>query len=490
MKTTHIRFFIKAIYRIAIIFLLGSYAAHSAAAVSVSVIPVSGDVDPGMAAFIERALKDSSSSDMIIFQMDTFGGRVDSALKIVDAISDVSNQKTIAYVSSKAISAGAVIALSCNELVMKHNTTIGDCAPITFSSEGPKMMDEKFQSPLRAKFRALAKKNNYPQALAEAMVTPDMEILEVKTGSGRVYMDSVAFQELPEKQKQEILSKRTIVKKGELLTMDDAEALELGFSRMSVSDLDDLLKKRGLSDAKIIQVEQRWSETLSRFIDSIALILLLVGLGALYVELKVPGFGVPGMIGIFCLALVFFNQYIVGLADFTELIAIAIGLVLLGFEVFVLPGFGISGIAGFIFLAVGMVLAFQDFIIPDPDLPWQGELLLRNMIQVVGSLLSAFVFSMLCLRYVFPKFSKVLPGPYLSTALTESHADSMEIIGMNVGDTGVAGTSLRPSGKARIGKRMVDVIADGEFMEKGTHIVISEIRGNRIVVVKDRMHES
>lgn len=471
------------------VLLLWGYAAASTSAMRVSIIPVSGDVDPGMAAFIERALKDTASSDIVIFEMDTFGGRVDSALKIVDTISDVSGRKTIAYVSNKAISAGALIALSCNELVMKQNTTIGDCAPIMFSNEGPKIMGEKFQSPLRAKFRALARKNNYPQALSEAMVTPDMEVLEVITPTGKVYMDSVSYQDLPEKKKKEILSKRIVVKKGELLTMDDAEALQLGFSRMSVSDLDELTEKLGISAAAVTRIEQKWSETLSRFIHSIAPILLMVGLGALYIELKAPGFGLPGMIGIVCLSLVFFNQYIVGLADYTELIVIALGFVLLGFEMFVIPGFGIAGIAGFICLAVGMVLAFQDFMIPDPELPWQGELLLENVIQVLGSLFTAFFLSILFLRYGFPKLSKVISGPYLSSTLTDSHADSMEVIGISPGDTGIAGTALRPSGKAGIGRRTVDVIADGEFIDKGTAIKVSEIKGNRIIVIKDSNHE-
>ncbi|RJP78367.1 MAG: serine protease [Desulfobacteraceae bacterium] len=471
------------------VLLPAGYAAASTAAVSVSIIPVSGDVDPGMAAFIERALKDTASSDIIIFEMDTFGGRVDSALKIVDTISDVTGRKTIAYVSNKAISAGALIALSCNELVMKQHTTIGDCAPISFSSEGPQMMGEKFQSPLRAKFRALARKNNYPQALSEAMVTPDMEVLEVITPTGKVYMDSVAYPDLPEEEKKKILSKRIVVKKGELLTMDDAEALQLGFSRMSVSDLDELTEKLGISASAVTRIEQKWSEILSRFIHSIAPILLMVGLGTLYIELKAPGFGLPGMIGIVCLSLVFFNQYIVGLADYTELIVIALGFVLLGFEMFVIPGFGIAGIAGFICLAVGMVLAFQDFMIPDPKLPWQGELLLKNVIQVLGSLVTAFLFSLLFLRYGFPKLSKVIPGPYLSSTLTGSHADSMEVIGIKPGDTGIAGTALRPSGKAEIGRRTVDVIADGEFIDKGTAIKVSEIKGNRIIVIRDSYHE-
>ena len=128
------------------------------------VIPISGEVEPGMAAFLKRALNDipDTPDTVIVVEMDTFGGRVDSALEMVDALLNIKNAKTIAYVTNKAISAGALISLAANQLVMKNNTTLGDCAPITFTNEGPKMMGEKFQSPLRAKFRTLAKRNGYP----------------------------------------------------------------------------------------------------------------------------------------------------------------------------------------------------------------------------------------------------------------------------------------------------------------------------------------
>ncbi len=453
----------------------------------VYVIPVSGEVSPGMAVFIERAIKDALAErpEVLIFEMDTFGGRVDSALQIVDAVSNISKVKTIAYVSKRAISAGALIALSCNRLVMKNGTTIGDCAPITYTKEGPKMMGEKFQSPLRAKFRALAGKNGYPEALAEAMVTEGMEVYRIEMPDKTVYMDSVEYDDLSPGEKKSILSKKTVVKKGELLTMNDAEAVELGFSKMSVGGFDELVKKMGLETFEIVKMKQQWSETLVRQINTIAPILMMIGMAAVYMEIKAPGFGAPGIVGIICLTLVFFNQYIVGLADYTELIMLLLGLVLLGFEFFVIPGFGIAGIAGFICIIVGMILSFQGFVIPDPSLPWEAALLSKNIIQVLGSCLMAFVISMLLLRYLVPKLSRVISGPYLSTTLEDSHADSKEAEKVRVGDKCVAMTLLRPSGKALIGNDVFDVISDGEFMEKGTAIVISEIQGNRLIVIKD-----
>ena len=448
------------------------------------VVPVSGTVDPGMAAFIKRSLEAPSddSDPLLVFELDTFGGRVDSALQIVDTLLSAPEGKTVAYVKNKAISAGALIALACSRLVMRNNTTIGDCAPITYSSEGPKVLGEKFQSPLRAKFRALAKRNGYPETLAESMVTAEMVVYAVEMEGKTLYMDSQAFEDLSQEEKERILSKKTIVGKGELLTMDDTEALELGFSRMSVDNMDEMLRRMEIENYKLIRIEEIWSETLVRYIGVITPILLLIGLAALYMEISAPGFGAPGIIGITCLALVFLNQYLVGLADYTELLLLILGIILLGFELFVIPGFGIAGIAGLLFIAAGALLALQDFVIPDPSLPWQGEILLKNILHVLGAFFMAIIVALFVLRYLLPKLSVVVEGPYLGTTLKDSHADSVEASGAKIGDSGIALTFLRPSGKVKIKDEIFDVVTEGEFINKGIPVKILAIKGNRIIV--------
>ncbi|MDJ0819665.1 MAG: NfeD family protein [Desulfobacterales bacterium] len=448
------------------------------------VVPVSGTVDPGMAAFIKRSLEAPSSDpdSLLILELDTFGGRVDSALQIVDTLLSVPKGRTIAYVKRKAISAGALIALASSKIVMRNNTTIGDCAPITYSSEGPKVLGEKFQSPLRAKFRALAKRNGYPETLAESMVTAEMVVYAVDMDGKILYIDSQAFEDLSPSEKEQIQSKKTIVREGELLTMDDAEALELGFSEMSVDNLDEMLQRMEIGNYTLIRIEENWSERLVRYIGLIAPLILLIGLASLYLEISAPGFGVPGIIGITCLALVFLNQYLVGLADYTELLLLILGIILLGFELFVIPGFGIAGIAGLIFIAAAAILAFQDFVIPDPSLPWQGEILIENIVYVLGALFMAIIIAVFFMRYIMPKLSVVVNGPYLNTTLKGSHADSTEVENAQVGHTGVTMTLLRPSGKVKIKDKIFDGITQGEFIERGTPVKISEIKGNRIIV--------
>jgi membrane-bound serine protease (ClpP class) len=253
-----------------IIIILGILAAFSLtdnvntvfAKQKVYVISVSGNVEPGMAAFLKRALSSADTPDpLFVLELDTFGGRVDSALLITDTLLNVTKGKTIAFVTNKAISAGALIALACNKLIMKRHTTIGDCAPITYSSDGPKMMGEKFQSPLRAKFRSLAKRNGYSPVLAESMVTEKMAVYEVKKDGLTVYMDAREFDELSDSEKEKVTSKRTVVEEGELLTMDAEEALTLGFSKMTVADLDELLTKLDILNYEIIHIKETWSES-------------------------------------------------------------------------------------------------------------------------------------------------------------------------------------------------------------------------------------
>ena len=469
-------------------FFPGSLTFASQAGPTVYIIPVSGTVEPGMAAYVKRVLKEISGKTktkteaVFIFKMDTFGGRVDAALDIVDTISNIPKGKTIAFVEKRAISAGALIALSSNLLFMKDNTLIGDCAPIINSKEGMEMAGEKIQTVLRAKFRALAKKNNYPVVLAQSMVSLDMEVYQVVMGGKKTFMDKKTYDDLTEDEKEKITEKKTIVAKGELLTMDDAEALDLGFSQKSVKNIDEVLSVLGVESNEIITIEESWSETLVRFLHPFLPVLMLIGIGAVYTEIKAPGFGLPGMIGILCLGLVFFSQYLVGLADYTELLILLIGFLLLGVEVFVLPGFGVAGISGLVLIAAGLVLSFQGFVIPDPSLPWEGPLLMTNLALVLGSFMAALFISLFMIRFVLPRISKIVKGPYLETTLSQSQVDTTTQLDIHKGDTGIAHSFLRPSGKVIINHKKIDAIARGEFIEQGTRVMIDKVEYNRVIV--------
>ncbi len=453
--------------------------------VTAVIVPVSGDVDPAMAAFLARAIREGLEypNPLFIFSMDTFGGRVDAAFQIVDTLLNAPRgAPTIAFVKTKAISAGALIALANEKLVMRPGTTIGDAAPIAVTGEGAQMLGEKYQSPLRAKFRALARRNGYPPALAEAMVTEGMTVYEIVMPDTTFYMDSVELAGMTEAEQKRIQRKRIVVPAGELLTMDDSEAKRLGFSSMTVGSIDEMLEQMDIAVSQTVSVEQNWSEQFVKFIGSIAPILLMVGFAALYTELKSPGFGVPGIIGIVCLGLVFGGQYLVGLADYTELLLIVIGVLLLAMELFVIPGFGIAGIFGIAFIVAGMVLSFQNFVIPRPEFPWQQKLFMQNLFMVLGSFLGSLVLILLFFRYGFAQMSRVVSGPYLSATMAQARIDPDGAPPVAIGDTGVVLKPLRPAGVARFGDITVDVITDGEFLDAGEPVMVTKMQGNSVLV--------
>lgn len=469
---------------------VGSAAADSAppdtVRLTLHVIPVTGDVEPAMAAFIGRAVRQALADPdaVAVLEMDTFGGRVDAAFQIVDTLLQFPKERVVAFVKNKAISAGALIALACGSLYMRPGTTIGDCAPIMYSQEGgPTMLGEKFQSPLRAKFRALAKRNGFPEALAEAMVSDDIFVYRLETASGVVYVDSVDYSDMDSTARAAVIKRTTVVKRGDLLTMDDAEAEQLEFSHGTVESIEKLAEVLG-AKTQVTKVEENWSESFVRFITTIAPLLMLIGIAGIYIETRSPGIGLPGIVGAICLALVFSSQYMVGLANYTELILLGLGVVLLLVEVFVFPGFGIAGFAGVGLIAAALVLSMQGFVLPDPEFPWQEDLLMSNLSMVGLTLAGSTVAIIVFFVYVFPRLGHVVAGPTLEQTLT-SHVDVDHPAPVKAGDAGVVVKPLRPSGSVRFGDTICDVVSDGDFLVVGDRVRVVVVQSNTIVVTKD-----
>ena len=459
----------------------------ASASPTVIVIPVNGTIDAANAAFVGRSIKERKKhkDNIVILELDTYGGEVDAAFRIVDTMLSINECPTIAYVKTKAISAGALIALSCNRLVMQHNTTIGDVAPLMMSQEGPKMLGEKFQSPIRAKFRMLAKRNGYPERLTEAMVTTGMLVFMVAFKDTTLFLDSTELADLPPAKKSAIVSKKTVVKHGELLTLNDIEARNLAFSRMSVSNLDEALTKLGYSSPNVIRLERNWSEEFVKLIGTFAPVLMTIGIALLYMEFKTPGFGAPGIIGACLIALVFFGQYMVGLANYTEMLLAVAGISIIAIELFFFPTMGLLLVAGAALIVISLVLSMQGFVLPKPEFPWQRTTLVINLAKVLGSFVAAGVLSLLFVRYGLPRVSRVVSGPFLTDTLVDAHAASGADLPLTVGDTGTVLTPLRPAGRISVKGEEYDVVTEGEFIEKGAAVYIIQIDGVRVVVKRE-----
>ncbi|MFH1423050.1 MAG: NfeD family protein, partial [Planctomycetota bacterium] len=211
-------------------------------------------------------------------------------------------------------------------------------------------------------------------------------------------------------------------------------------------------------------------------------LLLAIGLLGLYVEFKTPGFGVPGTVGIACLTLVFFSSYLAGLATIIEILIIVAGVMLLALEVFVIPGFGIPGIAGLALIITGILLSFQNFTFPKTL--YEYSVLETNIIILVLDLVGVIAGAAL-LAKILPRtkyFSRViLSGPEVGILSGDAAVQTRGLTEL-VGKTGTVLTALRPTGKADVEGQYLDVVSEGDFIEKETKIRISKVEGNRVVV--------
>ena len=461
--------------------------------VSTVLIPIHGPIEPALASFVKRAIKEAEAKnpDRILFEINTFGGRLDAAFEIVDAMTAI-KCSTYAYVHQKAISAGALIALATNKIAMEENTTIGDCAPILQGgAEGIIMAGEKIQSPLRAKFRNLAERNGYPNLLAQSMVSIDMEVLrmtQVKNKDSVQYITRTEWEDwtsnLSEKEQKQ-WKKETVVKKGELLTMTNREAKDYGFSMDSYSSRADFIKQQKWNVE--VEIKPTWSEDLARWLGKIAPLLLLVGFGTLYMEFKTPGFGLFGFVGIACLTLVFGSKYAVGLADYTEFLLLMGGIVLFVVEIYILPGTFLFGAAGICMFIASLVLSMQSFTLPNPEFPWQKELFVENLIWIVGTALVALTVPIFAAKYLLDRIP-VAKGTLESTTLKDSHASSVqkEHPELHLGIAGLTTTPLQPYGKAIFPSfntsKQWEVVALSGYIKTGEKVHIHSIQGNTITV--------
>jgi len=449
-------------------------------------ITLEGDVDPGMNDYARRAIAEAVARkpDLIVFEVNTFGGRLDAAFDIVDTITAL-KIPTIALVQKKAISAGALIALSSDKLYMLPNTTIGDCAPIVQSSDGqPQIVGEKIQSPLRAKFRNLAERNGYPRLLSEAFVSPDLGVMELSNKDTTIYINVAEYSDMPEDEQKKWTSKKTLVRAGELLTMTNEEAHRLKFSKGTPENVEAFKKEVGITRTEIIEIS--WAEKLTRFIGAISGILMILGFGALYMEFKTPGFGIFGVIGIVLLATVFLGQYASNLHDKLPLVLLCLGVVFMLLEIFILPGLMICGALGIMCFVAALALSFDGSSLPNfaPTIGslsnWQYGLMYIMLCAVL-----ALSLPIVASKYLIPMLPDSLT-PINKTDLSKAHSPVEEFVEeIKKGDKGVALTDLRPCGHAKFGDKMFDAQSRSDFIVAGSAVKVDFVEAGKVWVVKE-----
>ena len=469
----------------------------------VYVINIRNEIGNGLRVYIDNGIKRASEADAdaIIFDVHTPGGAVGAARDIIDAIQRT-EIPTIAYVNTEAISAGAMISLSCDQIVMRHGGAIGDSAPVSIQGEE---LNEKAVSYIRGKIRATAERQGRNSDIAAAMV--DKRLYLVRLVDGEI----ITLREEEYIERKEIGAEMEIIAaggpEGELLTLTTEEALEYNLADGVADTVTDLLgmyqivevdgERKALTEEGIVRKQLEFGDDSVKVIKSLrdatqeavlvtladrfvffvtspiisGLLLTLGGLGLL-VEIRTPGFGVPGIAGLICLGLFFWGHRLLNISvDYAALAFIA-GVALLLIELFVIPGFGIAGIAGIVLMLGSVFFVFRS--------AYKFE-------TAVFTLSSAIILTFalaIALSYLLPR-TRTWNHLVLSAAMDSGsgfHSAPREDFQVYVGKTGVALTPLRPAGTVRVDDKRLDVVTAGDFIGRETPVKIIDVEGSKIFV--------
>jgi len=389
----------------------------------------------------------ASGAEVMVIDMNTYGGMLDYADSIRTKILN-SKLKTIVYIDNNAASAGALISIACDKIYMSKGATIGAASVVNGKGE---VLPEKYQSYMRGLMRTTAESKGRDPKIAEAFVDPDVEVAG-------------------------------IIAKGKVLTLTTTEALKLGFCDGEATSVADVLKQENITN----YTKETFVPTITDNIiglltnPAVSSILILLMIGGIYFELQSPGIGFALLVAVIAGLLFFAPLYLEGLADNWEILLFIVGIALLILEIFVIPGFGIFGIAGIICMVVGLALSLvmNDFF----DLSISGsERIVQSFLIVLGSIAGAIFLSVvfggnLLRSKAFQRL--VLQDEQLSTKGYQVTKPKVDVLGK----TGFAKTDLRPSGKIEIDGEWYQAVSNDGFIENGTDIVVSKIENYNLVV--------
>lgn len=421
---------------------LHTSAESKAAGPAVYEIPLKGDVDQSMVSFLERAFQEAEEAhaDHIILVLNTYGGRTDSASDIGELIRAQQIPVTV-FIQGKAMSAGTYIALNGDYIAMQSGSTMGSAAVVdSFGnlSDNPKIISmwvEQMQEAARLHQRDVN--------VAAAMVNPRVEI-DLTDTLGKV--KSV----------------------GDVIAISTTEALKIGYSDFNAETIDDVLKHHNLSGRDVITVEPSFAEKAAAFLTNpiVSTLLLVLGFAGIAIELFVPGFGVPGILGTICMGLFFFGSYVSGLSGMESAVLFIVGIVLCILEL-IIPSFGILGLLGGGAIITGVMLASPN---------WQSGLISIIIALVVTTIVIVILSKTKKGKAVWSKF---VLRENLTTEEGYISADEKTSL---LGQEGVTVTPLRPAGTALIGNQRVDVVTEGGFVENNRKVVVVKAEGTWVVV--------
>lgn len=394
------------------------------------VIPIDGEIGPAVYQFLsdqmEIATKNGAAA--VVIEIDTYGGRIDSAISISEIITDA-DIPTIAFVNTKAESAGVLITISAETIAMAPHSTIGSAEPIPNT--------EKILSFWTSKLRSVAEERGRDPELVAAMADKSVSITDV-------------------------------IEYDRLLNLSTMKAVELGFADMVATDSYNLIEQLGIEYDDVVHVEVGFRVLVAQILSSAILVPILLSFGfiGIMVEIFTPGFGIGGTISIVAYSLFFAGSILAGHATFAVLIIFIAGILLLFIEA-VMPGFGIAGLGGIICIVTSVFMASS------------------SVASAVVSLIIAIIFSVIALILLlkYAPRNKFFDKIILKKS-EKGYVATIKDYSVLLNKEGVVKSYLRPTGRIEIEGEVYDVISDGDFVEKGLRVKVIKVEGKKIVVNK------
>ncbi len=418
----------------------------------VMVMEIKEEIDPRMLRYVKLALEHAEKikADYVIVEMDTYGGVLTDAKEIVDLIMDFKKPIWV-YINSDAASAGALISIACDSIYMSPGASIG--AATVVEGAGGQAAPDKYQSYMRSIMRSTAEENGRDPRIAEGMVDEKVVIDSVKQA-------------------------------GKVITFTTSEALQYGYCEAKVESIEEILNRNHIAQYELVYFKLGVTEKIIAFFLNpfISGLLILVIIGGIYFELQTPGVGFPLFAAITALVLYLVPYYLNGLADYWEILALLVGIILLAIELLVIPGFGVTGISGIVLIVASLILIMLNNDFFNFDFVPLGDIIVA-MFATLGGISGG------ALLLIFGGASLTQTKAFKRMALTDTQETKQGYTSnfndaQVIGKTGEAFTVLRPSGKVMIEGTLYDAFTRGEYIEKGERIEVISMEGSTLRVKK------
>ena len=430
------------------------------------------DIGPAIWRQTKQAFREAEElkADIIIIHMNTYGGLLNDADSIRTTILN-SAIPVYVFIDNNAASAGALISIACDSIYMSKGASIGAATVVDQSGN---VVPDKYQSYMRSKMRATAEAHG-----KDTIISGNDTII-------KWFRDPA----IAEAMVDQSIYVQGISDTGKVLTFSSDEAIIHGYCEGIAKNIHDVLDLTGTVNYEIREYVPSGLESVIGFLVNpfVSGILIMIIIGGIYFELQTPGIGFPLGAAIIAAVLYFAPLYLEGLAENWEVLIFVVGIILVGLEIFVIPGFGVAGISGIILIVIGLTLSMTDNIVFDPSNNYTGgfESVIKAFFVVIVSILTSFILSL----YLSKKLFTSTAGPFKDFALNKTQKKEEGYIGVEgkqhslIGKTGIAATVLRPSGRIMVENEIYDAVAETGYIEKGTNIKVVKFITGQLYVNK------